>query len=107
MAAAGFCAALLLTLPGLVSAQPGDLYRGRVLGVIDGGTLRVARYGGGELRVRLPVAPGRDKLLREYDGHRITIEEIRWDKGFLYGQVSDGDGWPDKGVMSAQAADGR
>ncbi|MCP5142719.1 MAG: hypothetical protein H6980_10250 [Gammaproteobacteria bacterium] len=93
-----------LFLPLSVFAQPGDLHKGTVLGVIDGSTLRVARYGGGELRVRLPQAVGHDQLVRLYDRQRITVKESGWHKGLMLGSVRNGWEWPAEGVQAASRA---
>lgn len=77
----------LLTLPALANAAPGDIYRGTVVAVIDANTLRVARQGGGEIRVRLPDAPGVEALRNELQGHAIEVREDHWENGLIHADL--------------------
>lgn len=77
--------AALLAVPQLGQAATGEIHRGTVISVIDAQTVRVARQGGGELRVRLPKSLGENVLRSEYQGQPVVIREGSWDKGLLYG----------------------
>ncbi|MCP5137845.1 MAG: hypothetical protein H6981_13715 [Gammaproteobacteria bacterium] len=79
--------ASLLAIPIVSVAAPGDLHSGTVVSVIDEQTVRLARYGGGEMRVRLPEPTSAESLRDRYQGHRITVKERRWEKGLMQGEI--------------------
>lgn len=79
--------AALIAVPQLGHSATGDIHRGTVISVIDAQTVRVARKGGGEMRVRLPEVVGERVLRSEYQGESVAIREGGWDKGLLHGDV--------------------
>ena len=83
----GLVLASLLAIPITSHAAPGDLYSGTVISVIDAQTVRLARHGGGEIRVRLPEALSEAALRDRYQGHSVIVEEQRWDKGLIHGEI--------------------
>jgi endonuclease YncB( thermonuclease family) len=103
---AGILALSLSLTPFAASGGPassGEVYSGTVVAVIDGGSFRLARDEGGEIRVRLAGidSPAPDEafgveargVLRALVlGHRVVVESASWDRGYLIGEVRrDGD----------------
>jgi len=82
---------LALLLPATAPADAEE-YKGVVNHVYDPATIRIA-YRGGQIRVRLaglqpPYAENaRDTLSRMLLGKQVSVQAIRWEKGFLIGRV--------------------
>ena len=77
---------------GLHAARPQE-YVGRVDHIYDGQTVRVF-YRGGQIRVRLPAIEtpqaqkAKQTLAKLVSGKTVRITEIRWDKGYLIGNLT-------------------
>lgn len=97
MVAIGALLGLTAIRPGFTDTGDG-IYTGTVVSVIDARTLRIAKDGGGEIRIRLLGSDQRDK--REatepslegaraglMPGHRVHIEPVRWEGGILEGHL--------------------
>ena len=84
-------AILLHVAASLQAAQPQE-YVGKVDHVYDGQTVRIF-YRGGQIRVRLPTVENPDSqqakrtLARLVVGKTVRVREIRWDEGYLVGNL--------------------
>jgi hypothetical protein len=76
-----------------------EIYTGTVMSVIDPRTLRIAKDGGGEIRVHIPPSTehetgqvagpeGQDGLTDLILGQHVRVRTVRWERGILLGHLS-------------------